>query len=139
MGFYITEDAHGRRKFFETVCGYVPDGISDHQILNALAEELRTDFAASGVVRFAIGFLVSRITKLHRVDPPTEDVMLTTSGVILEMHDSDGTHLRRFRKIVGRPGEVPVLLAMSELNSTDDGIYAGVLNTVLKPRNVAAE
>jgi hypothetical protein len=51
--------------------------------MNALAEELRTDFAASGVVRFAIGFLGSKITKLHRIDPPTEDVM-TTSGVILE-------------------------------------------------------
>ncbi len=55
------------------------------------------------------------------------------------MHDSDGTHLRRFREIVGRPGEVPVLLAISELDPTVDGIYTGVLNTVFKARTVAAE
>lgn len=58
--------------------------------------------------------------------------MLTTSGIVFEVHDCDGTHVRRFREIVVRPGEAPLLLAMSEFDSADDvGLYASVLNIAI--------
>jgi hypothetical protein len=52
---WLTETADGRRERFETGCD-APIEISDAAALDALVDELRSDFARDKVVRFGIAY-----------------------------------------------------------------------------------
>jgi hypothetical protein len=51
---WLTEDATGHRQLFETGCVATEQAATDAQLLAALAEEMRADFAQAGVVRFCV-------------------------------------------------------------------------------------
>jgi hypothetical protein len=53
---WVTEAKDGRRLMFETACEVERAEVSDAQALAALCAELRADFAADGVVRYAVAF-----------------------------------------------------------------------------------
>ena len=125
---YVTVDAAGKKLFYENVCGHVPASISDREILSSLAEKMHDDFTAAGVTKFAIAYSGSKVRKLHRLEPPTEDVMLTTSGVVIEEHDNNGLHVRGFCEILERPGAKPILAAMTPPEAIDEGIYMNVIS-----------
>jgi hypothetical protein len=61
---WVTEAKDGRRQMFETSCEAERAEISDAQALAALCAELRADFAAEGVVRYAVAFPASATTLL---------------------------------------------------------------------------
>ena len=53
---WCTETRDDRPRLFETACEVERVEISDQQALAALYAELRADFAADGVVRYAVAF-----------------------------------------------------------------------------------
>ena len=54
---WLTEDPAGHRQLFETGCDAPKSVATDAQVLSALAEEMRADFAKTGVVRFCVAYL----------------------------------------------------------------------------------
>jgi hypothetical protein len=95
---WITEANDGRRQMFETACEVERTELSDAQALAALCTELRADFAADGVVRYAVAFPASATTllwpsALHRaIERRAHEV------IALEAHAADA-HLRAQRAI----------------------------------------
>src|SRR4051812_42169191 len=61
---WCTETKSGRRQMFETAGGVERGGISDDEALAALCADLRADFSAEGVVRYAVAFPASATTVL---------------------------------------------------------------------------
>lgn len=132
--------ARAKKLFYENVFyehRFATTDISDREALRTLAEKMRDDFAATGVLRFAVAYLGSKITKMDRIDLPTEETQLTTAtGVVIEEHDNNGLHLRAFRELIERPGAKPMLAAMTLPEAIDEGIY---LNVLPSPQAMAAE
>ena len=61
---WCTETEDGRRQMFETACEVERAEITDAQALAVLFAELRADFAADGVVSYAVAFPASATTVL---------------------------------------------------------------------------
>ena len=67
---FLTETTTGHRQLFETGC-QAPDSVTatDQELLQALAEEMHEDFAIAGIVRVAVAYLGTRVTKIKPLDP----------------------------------------------------------------------
>lgn len=118
---WLTETADGHRQLFETGCVTTKQTASDKQLLEALAEEMRADFAASNVVRFCVAYLGNRVTVIK----PPEPIQPSTTreqGVVIELHDAN-QRVRLFRQIM-RPR---VLAAADTLDPPTDSPYVDVL------------
>ena len=126
---WLTENATGHRAMFETDC-VVTESVGDAELLVALADEMRADFAHSGVVRFCVAYLAKRVTVIRPLDPDTSMQPSTTKrqGVVIELHDGVETPVRLFRQIIRPPRGKPVLAAPVSLESAD-----GPYDDVLKP------
>ena len=59
----------GTHQLFETGCDAPESVASDAEVLSALAEEMRADFAKTGVVRFCVAYLAKRVIKTRPVIP----------------------------------------------------------------------
>jgi hypothetical protein len=109
----------------------VPQSVaSDAEVLAALAEEMSEDFAASGVVRFAVGYLATRVIETRPVDPNStmKPKIERLKGVMLEVHDQSGAARSWFREIIRPPRGKPVLGAPDTLDASATGSpYAAVL------------
>ena len=106
---WLTEDETGHRQLFDTGCHVPEDAATDAQVLVALADEMRADFAASGVVRFGVAYLGRLVTA--PVNPNATTMQPKTKkrrGVVIELHDGDGG-ARMFREIVHLPARAPML------------------------------
>ena len=98
---------------FETACEVERAEISDDQALAALCAELRADFAADGVVRYAVAFPASATTLLRPSALHLEVERRAHEVVAIEAHAADA-HLRAHRAIV-RVGGVARLAALGPI------------------------
>jgi hypothetical protein len=96
---WCTKSADGRRQVFETACEVERTEISDAQALAALCAELRADFAADGVVRYAVAFPASATTLLRPSALHLDIERRAHEVIALEAHAADA-HLRAHRAIV---------------------------------------
>jgi hypothetical protein len=124
---WLTEDATGHRQLFETGCVATEQAATDAQLLAALAEEMRADFAQAGVVRFCVAYLGNRVTVIRPLDPNSSMQPKTTrmQGVVIELHDVSAP-VRIFRHSLRPPRGKPVLAAPVSLDA-GDGPYDDVL------------
>jgi hypothetical protein len=101
---------------------------TDQELLEALADETREDFAILGVVRFAVAYLGTRVTKIKPLDPNStmQPKTTRTKGVVIELHGV-AEPVRLFRQIIKPPRGQPVLAAACELDPPTDSPYAAVL------------
>jgi hypothetical protein len=110
---WVTEAKHGPRQMFETACEVERAEISDDQALAALCVELRADFAADGVVRYAVAFPASATTLLRPSALHLDIERRVHEVVAIEAHDAD-VHLRAQRAIV-QVGGVARLAALGPI------------------------
>src|SRR5262245_12829618 len=123
---WSVEYSDGTREQIETECD-APLEATDGEVLDVLANEMGADFRRDGVVRFAVAYAATAhifITTLAR-DPRR----LQCDVVAIEAHDFE-THLRAHREIIRSPGRVPVLGALSPIESAHDSRYARLLACV---------
>jgi hypothetical protein len=126
----VTEDADGHRDKFSTPCVNAPDAATDAELLTGLAAETGLEFAAKGVVRFAVAYLAKRVTTLRPIDPdaPMQPTTTKRRGVIIELHTAD-EHVGIFREIIRPLGRAPLLAAAETLDgSFANSPYAKVLD-----------
>jgi hypothetical protein len=120
---WLAEYADGRRERFETDCTGAPDEASDAEVLTVLAAEMRTEFAADGVVRFAVAYPGTRVrfATLARVPQPERRQVIA-----IEAHDAGDVHLRAHREIT--PGPRGLMLGkISQFEAASDSRYAFLL------------
>jgi len=123
---WSVEYSDGTREQIETECD-APLEATDGEVLDVLANEMAEDFRRDGVVRFACAFAATAhtiVTTLYR-DPRR----LQCDVVAIEAHDFE-THLRAHREIIRSRGRVPVLGALSAIESAHDSRYARLLTCV---------
>jgi hypothetical protein len=118
---FLTETGDGRRQLFDTPC-VAPKDVSDVQAWAGLVADMAVDFAEAGIVRFAAAYRAFSVTKY--IDPAFPDERVP--GIAVEVHSSDGVHVRVFREIVGS-GRQAYLAAAGPVESAADSIFAGVL------------
>src|SRR5262249_17723292 len=124
---WLAENPHGEREHPRPACSDAPLEATDSEVLDILANEMGADFRRDGVVRFAVAYAATAhifITTLAR-DPRR----LQCDVVAIEAHDFE-THLRAHREIIRSPGRVPVLGALSAIESAHDSRYARLLACV---------
>jgi hypothetical protein len=127
---WLTEHADGRREMRETWCDNAPAEASDAEILMRLAEEMRAEFAASGVTRFAVAYLANRVTTSRPVEPTflMQPATFRRPMIMIEAH-SPKEHLRAEREILRLELRRPALGAMSAPEAAPDSIYARLPST----------
>jgi hypothetical protein len=125
---WLTEHADGRREMRETWCDNAPADAIDAEILAHLADEMRGEFAAGGITRFAVGYLGNRVTTSRPAEPTflMRPATFKRSIVIIEAHGRD-EHWRAERGIIELQPRRPALGAMSAPEAAADSIYARLL------------
>jgi hypothetical protein len=98
---WVTEAQDGRRQMFETACEAERAELSDAQGLAALCADLRTDFAADGVIRYGVAFPASATTLLWPSALHLDIERRAHEVIALEAHAADA-HLRAHRASVPR-------------------------------------
>jgi hypothetical protein len=98
---------------FETACEVERAEVSDAQALAALCADLRADFAADGVVRYAVVFPASATITLQPSILHLDHERRKHEVVAIEAHDAD-VHLRAQRNIV-QVGGVARLAALGPI------------------------
>jgi hypothetical protein len=118
---YVTQDIHGHRKWFEGDCFGASDDVNDDEILGQLADQLRDDFKAAGVVAFSICWLATRTRELrNQLTGVTET--LRSQIIIIEQFDNDGASKRCIREIITLLGR-PTLGALQITGTASDSMY----------------
>jgi hypothetical protein len=107
---WCTETQSGKRQVFSTSCTVERPDVSDSQALAALCEELAADFAADGVVRYAVAFPARATITLRESVMHRDGKRQTREVVALEACDAT-TRLRAHREIFFTAG-VPRLAAL---------------------------
>ena len=107
---WITETKDSHRQMFETACEVRRAEVSDDQALAALCADLRADFAADGVVRYAVAFPASATITLRPSILHRDSERRRHEVVAIEAHDAN-THLRAHRQILV-VGGLPRLAAL---------------------------
>jgi hypothetical protein len=128
---WLTEDANGRGQWFESPCVNAPDAATDAELLTALAADTGLEFAAKGVVRFAVAYLANRVTVIRPVDPhaPMQPKTTKRQGVVIELHSAADEHVGIFREIIRLSGRAPMLAAAEIFDGPfTDSPYAKVLD-----------
>jgi hypothetical protein len=129
---WLAQYPDGHREWFETNCAFAPDAATDAEVLTGLAADTGLDFAATGVVRFAVAYLGNRVTVIRPVDPESTMETKTTRirGVVIELYGA-GEYLRIFREIIhigSGKSRQSLLGAAVPLDPDADSPYANVLN-----------
>jgi hypothetical protein len=134
---WLTEHADGRPEMRETWCDNAPADASDAKILAHLADEMRGEFAASGVARFAVAYLANRVTTSRPVEQTflMQPATFKRPVVIIEAHGCD-EHLRAEREMIELQPQRPAMGAMSGPESAADSIYARLLDGEYAERRV---
>ena len=96
---WCTETRDDRPQLFETACEVERVEISDQQALAALCAELRADFAADGVVRYAVAYPATATITLWPTALHVDIEHRKHEIVAIEAHDAE-THLHAQRDIV---------------------------------------
>jgi hypothetical protein len=125
---WLSEHADGRREMRETWCDNAPTEASDAEILAHLADEMRAEFAAGGVTRFAVAYLANRVTTSQPAEPTVliEPASFKRSVVIIEAHGRD-EHWRAERELVELKARQSTLGAIGIPESAGDSLYAWIL------------
>ena len=141
---WLTEDAAGVRKTYDTPCVNAPNVVTDAELLVGLATDFAIDLAEapSRVTKFAVAYSANRVTvdspyRSKRVMQPKTTVR--RKGVVIELHDSDSNHARYFFEILRSSGGRAMLGPVEPLVEPFDGPYTAVLARADEWRNKDAK
>ena len=123
---FCTETKDGRRQLFETSCTMARNPVSDDQALAALCADLRADFAADGVIRYAVAFPASATTTLWPTALHLDAERRQHDVIALEAHDAN-VHLRSQRDIVRIAG-VPRLGALAPIEVATQARFGSLIS-----------
>ena len=125
---WLVETASGRREMFETqVDASAPSDASNKVLLSRLIVEMQADFAGSGVVAFACAYSADRITTNRATQ-----ARFHSDVVIVESHDSTGSHICIEREIVTAPSGRVSLRAAAAPEPADRSVYASILEPAVR-------
>ena len=110
---WLTETEEGHRQLFETSCEVEREKIRDDRALAVLRAELQADFAADGVVDYAVAFPARATTMLWPSALHLDIERRQYEVVAIEAHAADA-HLRAHRAIV-QVGGVAGLAALGPI------------------------
>jgi hypothetical protein len=135
---WLTEDAAGGRKTYDTPCIRAPDSASDAELLVGLATDFAIDLAEAPtrVTKFAVAYLGNRVTTTRPLDPASsmQPKTVRRKGVVIELHGDDA-HLRFFLEILRSSGGKSMLGPVEPLTEPFEGPYSNVLERADKWRN----
>ena len=136
---WLTEDAAGGRKTYDTPCINAPDTATDSELLDGLATDFAIDLseAPTRVMRFAVAYLGNRVTMTRSI-ATTKPTTVRRQGVVIELHGAD-EHQRFFREILQSSGGRSMLGPVEPLTELFVGPYADVLARADKWRDKDAK
>jgi hypothetical protein len=122
---WLVQDVAGRQEQFVTTC-HAPDEVSDAQLLTALCDELRADFVANDITRFAVAFIGDLVDFVPGpLAAPPERQRREVVGI--EAHNREGVHVGTHRQVIRVRGHPPVLGALSPLERLHRSRYLDLL------------
>jgi hypothetical protein len=121
---WATEDGAGQRVQFETKFTG-PTEVGDDELLAALCDDLRADFARDGVVRFALAFPGDVLD--FAAGPFRDPVQDRREVVALEAHNHEGVHIGAHRLMLRTRGRPPVLGKLSPLEQLHRSRYLALV------------